>query len=508
MSNITTITKAAGVLVVLVALQGLGAAQADARPDFTAKFVAGSTVRYEFEGMVHISTEHAPGVKLNAPSDCSYQVRTVLKFDFKGQTRDGSWTGQVSFEGLNAQIPECASAGKARVDAAIKELSARLMGFEILSGGDVRLTETFREDEPELVSILHKAAWDLLQPKVSDRDVTRNSPWGSDKAFLYWPDTFVEGTEVAAASGHYARDVEIGAAKCALLEYRQVFSPTDIPAYVEARSRAKDFSGTTMITGQGAVSLLWDRAERRIVYLHRRRTIDNRLTLKYDPNDENRSVARFLMEEESTARWLPEKSSDLWLAELHRFESSANPDVVTQKKPVKERHEISNLQDRVPRGFERWRKTYCENQFCFELSFAVPEGTVVAQSSGMTVLLLGGSGDRTLRLAAGPILDLQTSGLTDEELLRQQTSRFIRNNLWFARGTGDPLNFSSETLRDRPAGLSDFSSKARDLSPLTGRLAMVIGPYQRLVPVGCAHNDSQPDLDAVCQTVIESIVIE
>jgi hypothetical protein len=69
------------------------------------------------------------------------------------------------------------------------------------------------------------------------------------------------------------------------------------------------------------------------------------------------------------------------------------------------------------------------------------------------------------------------------------------------------LNFSSESLHDRPAGLSEFSSAGRDLKPIRGRLVMVIAPYNRLVPVSCAYDEAQPELDAVCQTVTASAVI-
>ena len=113
-----------------------------------------------------------------------------------------------------------------------------------------------------------------------------------------------------------------------------------------------------------------------------------------------------------------------------------------------------------------------------------------------------------MTVAVGPMLDHQTSGLADEDLLRQQTSRFVANNLWFAAGSGEPINFTMENLSDRPAGLSDFTSKARDLAPIRGRIAMVIAPYRRLAPVACSYAEGRQDeLDAICQTVIESVVI-
>jgi hypothetical protein len=509
----TIITKAWRALVCGLLLGSLAWAQTPVPTDMVSKFVVGTSSRYEFEGLVHIATEHAAGVKINVPSDCSYSIKAVLKFDFSAKSAEGALSGQVSLQGVTANIPECASAKKARVTELVKDLESKGMGFEIAPAGDVRLTRPFRADEPELVVILRKAAWDLLQPDVSDKSMSRNSPWVSSRKFLFWPDTFVDGMEVAASSGHYAGDVQIGRVNCAALEYQQVFSPTDLPAYVDARSRATDFTGTTMVTGHGSVSLLWNRDEQRIVYLHRKRTVDNRMLLRYDPEDETKDVARYLMEEESTLRWLPEENSEAWLAELHRFESSASEVSAEAKAAGRKRQEIaereiSDITDRTPRGFERWRKTFCHQQFCFELSVAVPEGTEVADSSAMTALLIGKSGEKTVTIAVGPILDVQGAGLTEEELLRQQTGRMIQNDLWFARGTGEPLNFDSESLHDRPAGGSDFSAKSRGLTPMRGRLVMVIGPYGRLVPVACAHAESEGDLEAVCQAVTWSILIQ
>jgi len=476
------------------------------------KFAPGTSTRYEFEGLLRISTEHAPNVKLKAPSDCSYQLKAVLEFDFASASAEGTLSGRVSFHGVEAQVPECAVMAKDRVNKGLKELETGGVDFQIYPAGDVRLTKAAGNDEPEVVTILCKAAWDLLQPRVSDADLAPGSPWTASRRFLYWPDTFVDGLDIAAASMQYARDVEIGGSSFALLEYKQVFSPAEMPAYIETRTRANDFKGTTLVTGHAHVELLWNRADQRIAYLHRQRSIDNRLMLKYDPADEASSAARFLVQEESTLRWLPQTNSEAWLAQLHRYEGSAGisvPPIANARKPEAAEHrELSDLLDRAPRGFERWRKTFCNGTFCFELSIAVPEGSQVADSTGTTVLLLAGSADRQVMVSVGPMFDLECTCLTDEELLHQQTFRFVSNHLWFGRSTGEPLNFDSGTVHDRPAGFSDFTAQSRNLTPISGQLVMVIGPYDRLVPVACAHNKDQADLDSACQTVAQSVIIE
>ncbi|HET9408460.1 MAG TPA: hypothetical protein VFO39_14560 [Candidatus Sulfotelmatobacter sp.] len=512
MSSTTTNLARSLCSLALFMAAAAGWAQPPAPRIVAAKFAPGTTARYEFEGQVHISTEHAPNVKLKAPSDCSYQLKAVLKFDFATASAEGTISGKISFQGVEAQVSQCASASQEQVTSAIRQLEASGSGFQVFPASDVRLTTPSTSDEPEIVSILRKAAWDLLQPRLSDAALAPESSWISSRRFLYWPDTFVEGMEVAGAAMQYARNVEVGKKKYAELEYKQVFSPTDMPAYVEARTRATDFSGTTLVTGRGGVTLLWSSVDQRIVYLHRKRTIDNRLMLKYDEADQPTRIGQLLVEEESTVRWLPEKNADTWLAELHRYESSAyevsaEGRAKAREQQVTERRELSDLLDRAPKGFERWKRSFCSGAYCFELSVAVPQGTQVADSTGMTALLLSGSNDQTVMVAVGPLLDKQSLGLTTEELLHQQTLRFVSNQLWFGRGTGDAINFSSGSLHDRPAGSSEFTSTSRDLTPIRGRLVMVIGPFGRLVPVACAHNAQRGDLDAVCHSVTDSVII-
>jgi len=254
------------------------------------------------------------------------------------------------------------------------------------------------------------------------------------------------------------------------------------------------------------------------------------MMLKYEPSETTVPVARYSIEEESTVRWLPEKNSEEWLAALHKFESEP-PEKVAQapsssaeaapsladlaaasrRKPatgVSEHNELSDLLDRAPSGFERWQRSYCSGVYCFELSIAVPEQTRVVDRTDTTVLLLSGSGEKTVTVAVGPVLDRQYQGLDEEELLQQQTTRFVGNYLWFAGRPGQKLNFERSSLHDRPAAFSDFTATARDLTPIRGRLVMVIGPYDRLVPVTCSYAAAQQDaLDAICQTVAGSVVI-
>ena len=520
------------ILLLLAAALCRGQSSAPASATAMAvRFVPGESVRYEFEGIVHIASGHAQNVTLNVPDDCSYRLRAVLKFDFDAASADGALSGRVHFQAVRHDGPACAIPPRSQLANALQNLEANETRFEINPAGDTRLSKAPAAAECEGVSVLLKAAWDLLQVRLSDKALTPGPNSFPSRRFLYWPDTFVEDMEVAAASMQYTRDATIAGQPYAWLQYKQVFSPADVPAYVETRSQARDFSGTAFVTGRGNVSLLFDGANRRIVYLRRERSIDNRMMLKYDSGETSVPLATYSIEEESTVRWLPDKNSEAWLAELHKFESEpvtqvksipsssvaegqSLADLAAASRPTKtgtranEHKELSDSLDRAPHGFERWQNSYCSGGYCFDLSIAVPEQTRVADRTDTTVLLLSGSGERTITVAVGPVLDRQYEGLNEEELLKQQTTRFVANYLWFAGGSGHRLDFESSSLQDRPAAFADFTATARDLAPIRGRLVMVIGPYGRLAPVTCSYAVAQQEaLDAICQTVAGSVVI-
>jgi hypothetical protein len=495
-----------------------------------ARFSPGESLRYEFEGIVQMSAGHAQNVKVDVSGDCSYRLRAVLRFDFDHASSEGALGGRVQFQAVRYDGEECAIPLKPNVAKSLQSLEINGTKFEINPAGDTRLSKDPVNAGSEAASVLLKAAWDLLQLHLTDKAVAPGPAALPSRRFLYWPDTFVEGMEVASASMQYRRDATVAAQPYAWLQYKQVFSPTDMPAYVEPRSQARDFSGTTFVTGKANVSLLFDRATARIVYLRRERSIDNRLMLKYEPSETSVPVATYSIDEESAVRWLPEENSEAWLAELHKFESEP-PEVKSapssgaesgpslaelatasrRAKPLTgayEHEELPELLDQAPRGFERWERSYCHGAYCFDLSIAVPSQTRVADRSDNTVLLLSGSGERTITVTVGPVLDRQRDLLNDDELLQQQTARFVANYLWFAASSGTRLNFESTSVHDRPAAFSDFTSIARDLAPIRGRLVMVIGPYNRLAPVTCSYAAAQQDaLDPICQTVVGSVVI-
>jgi hypothetical protein len=518
-------------LAILIAAICLGQPPGPAAPSgVSAKFVAGENLRYEVEAIVHLSSRHRRDVKLNLPADCSYTLHAVLQIDVDDVSADGSVAGQVHYETARYDGPSCAIAPRPENVKALQDLQANEITFDIAPAGDVRLSKPPAVAKCEGTSLLLKAAWDLLQVRISDVPIVPGMRSIASRSFLYWPDTFVENMEVAAASMQYRGDAVIAGRPYAWLQYKQVFAPADLPAYIDARTRARDFSGTTFVTGHGDVSLLFDSADRRIVYLHRTRTIGNRMMLKYQSSGDAVPIATYSISEESMYRWLPPQNSEVWLAELHKFESAPPPETpppaaaprgepslaeaaaaYRRSKPgseAAEHRELSDLIDRTPKGFERWRRNYCSNGYCFELSIAVPEQTRAVDHTDGTVLLLSGFGEKTITVAVGPMLDRQYEGLTDNELLKQQTARFLASDLWFAGSAGRDLSFASDTLDSRPAGFRDFTTKARDLTPLRGRLVMVLAPYGRLAPVSCAYSASeQATLDATCQTVTGSVVI-
>jgi hypothetical protein len=519
--------KWAPVVVLLTAALSLGrSSDLSASPALTVHFAAGESLRYEFEGIVHIASAPGKNVKLNVPEDYSYHLRAVLKFDFDQAGASGTISGRVHFQSVRYEGPACAAPPHSDPASALRKLESSEIRFDIKPAGDASLHNLPAGGEQEGVSLLLKAAWDVLQAHLSDKAVSPGPGWIPSRRFLYWPDTFVEEMEVAAASMQYPSDVTVAARPYAWLQYKQVFSPADMPAYVETRSQARDFTGITFVSGAGNVSLLFDRAAGRVVYLRRTRNIDDRTLLKYD--DTSVPLGTISLDEESSLRWLPEQNSEAWLAELHKFESEparggrSVPAVnVEGESPLAaaarrararteatEHRELSELIDQAPHGFERWQTNYCNNGYCFDLSIVVPEQTRVVERRDGSVLLLSGPGDRTVTIAVGPVLDLQHEGLDADELLKQQTHRFVGNYLWFASGSGRELNFERTSVHDRAAAFSDFTATARDLKPILGRLVMVVAPYGRLAPVSCSFSAAQQGaLDATCQTVTGSIII-
>ena len=274
---------------------------------------------------------------ISVPDDCSYRLRAVLKFDFDHANADGGLSGQVHFQAVHYDGPACAIPPKSELAQALANLQANETRFDIYPAGDVRRGKSAAAAECEGVSVLLKAAWDLLQMRLSDKAIAPGADSFASRRFLYWPDTFVEDMDVAAASMQYQRDVVLAGHTYAFLHYKQVFSPADVPAYVETRSRARDFTGTAFITGQGKVALLFDSAAGRVVYLHRDRTIDNRTMLKYEDSDVRVPLATYSIEEESNMRWLPDKNSEAWLTELQKFESepegAARPSSAAPDRP-------------------------------------------------------------------------------------------------------------------------------------------------------------------------------
>ncbi|HKD03252.1 MAG TPA: hypothetical protein VKB77_12520 [Terriglobales bacterium] len=498
-------------ILLLAATSGRAQSSAPAETsEMVARLVPGKSMQYEFEGVVHISAVRGRDVKLNIPDECSFRLRAVIDLRPEHTSAAGAVTGHVDFRGVRYDGPTCSIPAKTSLAMALRKLEKDGTEFEVNPAGDVHIRNTDAA-QCEGVSVLLRAAWDLVQVRLSDQKISpRSAPFPS-RRFLYWPDTFVDGMEVAAASMRYERDAVIARQPYAWLEYKQVFAPADMPAYVETRSRARDFTGTTYVTGRATVSLLFDRSAGRIVFLHREREIDNRMTVKYDPTNEAMPLATYAIEEDSSVRWLPSKNSEAWLSELHKFETQpAGSKAIRSEKATttQGRKELSELLERTPAGFERWGKSYCSNGYCFELSLAVPEQTRIAENADATALLLSGVAAKTVTVAVGPMLDQQYQNLDDEELLRQQSQRFVANYLWFAGREGHPLNFDLTAVQDRPAVFSDFTAVARDLKPIRGRLVMVIGPFNRLVPVACSYaSTEQTLLDPVCQTVTNSVLL-
>src|ERR1700757_960073 len=126
-------------LILLLAATTLGRAQEAGKPAATAmmaRFAPGQSLRYEFEGAVHVTTGHAQGVTLNVPEECSYRLRAVLTLDFEKVSAGGALGGRAYFQGVQYDGSACGVPPKVETRRALENLEASGITFEILPAGD------------------------------------------------------------------------------------------------------------------------------------------------------------------------------------------------------------------------------------------------------------------------------------------------------------------------------------------------------------------------------------
>ncbi len=499
----------------------------------TAELRPGEIVNYEYDGDFDFVPQKQTNQFLvhNMPKECSYHVHAVLQVRVESGTGAAARRGSVQFRDVQMSGWNCPEGARKRTVAELKDLGSQPAPFEIMPDGEVRLKRAeLKQYEAGGIAQLLRAAWDILQTRISHDPIAPAAPRAS-KQFVYWPDTFEDGLKLAVSSISYEGDVTVGGRRCALVRFKQVLAPDELPAYVDERTRAAGFDGVHVIAGSYQVSLLLDRSAQQIVYLKRDREIDNRLVMRYDDPIEV-PVARFSLKEHSTLRLVPERGLDAWLAALHAFEQARSPApapatgaipaapaeeagggtlaaaaAASRRSQQARRSEVLTTLDRAPAGFKRWVRTFCEGDFCYDVSVSVPNSAEVASGDQHTALQLAPVAGETATIAVGPAIDCPYGGLNAKEQLRRRAAQYLANQLWFAGSPGKALLTEETELDDRTAEIVDFEASGRDLSPLRGSLSFVMGPYSEIVSVACAFKAERVRLADVCRTVAESVKI-
>src|SRR5262249_57801262 len=117
-------------VVALLLCTASSLAQASTPAAMSVRFIPGQSTRYEVDAIVHMTSEHSVGVKLNVPEECSYRLQSVLQFDFERLNADGALNGLVHFQGVRYEGPPCAVARKAELDKALQNVETDAVRFD------------------------------------------------------------------------------------------------------------------------------------------------------------------------------------------------------------------------------------------------------------------------------------------------------------------------------------------------------------------------------------------
>jgi hypothetical protein len=136
----------------------------------------------------------------------------------------------------------------------------------------------------------------------------------------------------------------------------------------------------------------------------------------------------------------------------------------------------------------------------------LPGEVQISEDTPLRTVYLTKQGSLLVSVAVGPALDRRSSGLTDDEELRNDANYYLANYVWLAAKPGIGTNFSSATLDGYPGLVADFHATQRDLADIHGLLGLALTPWNKVVPVSCSsdHAPSQ-ELQGICEKIITSV---
>lgn len=491
-------------------------------------FHPGLSLRYGFEGSFDYQAQSEVRAisEKELPAACSYKLRVAFRSIFEDKTKNGTIRGKIAVEDPATSDWKCSEEIRNKVQHYFLALKGAAIPFEIHLGGEVTFeakpadesSEKLEPVEVDGFNLFKKAVWDSLQRSLSVQPVLPG-PARPTKAFLYFGDSFEEGLELASSSMVYRENTMVNGRELAVLDYQQVLTPDVTPAYTPERAQADDFDGVNVIAGETKLRVLFDVLNWRIAYVARSRRIDNEYAVQY--GEQRERLARCVLKERSVLRFLPESDTANWLAALQKFEErSAEPPLRTAGAPepgsvaavAKSGRKIRKLSDDegaelcpVPAGFRQWTRTFCQNDYCFDLSVVIPAGEVFNDRDNETMLAASRTGVLPM-IAIGPTIFSMPLGLRPNEIVVSEGEKFLARKPWFAASAGTVLASSEASIDDRVAARTEFRSQSFDLRPMKGTLLTLLAPYNRVVHLACIP-DTSVEQQSICETVLTSVRI-
>jgi hypothetical protein len=529
-----------------------------------AEFKPGQILRYEVEAAGSFQPiSDAVGALLNPPrGPCDYALAAIVTLRPQPPDKDGNTPVEASYSETRMTSVRCSLFSEADFERRVTALQATPVMFGVGPHGETAMTRSpngyFKYwDGGEL---LRKVTQDLLQTEFSPQPVVEGASWKPRGQFAYSRDHALKDLELSGADLRFRSLVQVDGKTCAWVTSQYVFSPVDLPAVgTPSGGRSVPGAGNNAVAAVLHISLLLDPASHRIAWLHRSQTIDNKLTLaspyddsdpESDPADDpqdndwqnttidpsNRQSSNpgrhpfmtFHFQEEARARLLPDERSVEWLAALKNFEATPEPasgaipvpatktllpnPIILAAKPAVVKRSTRIVVDSdslmaTPAGFTRYEKGLCRDVwFCATVSVALPGEVQISEDTPLRTVYLAKQGSLLVSVAVGPALDRRSSGLTDDEELKNDANYYLANYVWLAAKPGIGTGFSSATLDGYPGLVADFHATQRDLADIHGLLGLALTPWNKVVPVICSsdHAPSQ-ELQGICEKIITSI---
>ena len=546
------------------AMQGSTKAGASAAPHaltLRTELRPGDVLRYELEGSVSFlpQADAQDAAITPAHGPCDYSLAAIVTLRPQSADKDGNTPVQASYSDTRVTSVRCPAVSQAEFEKRLAAVQLAPVIFRVGPHGETGLIHFQAKyfDYWNGGDLLRKLTLDLLQTKYSSQPVSPGTSWKPRGQFAYSRDYGLHQLELSAGNIKFRDVVDLAGKSCAWINSKYIFSPLDVPASATTREGSiLPGAGNNAVAATLEISVLLDIAAKKVAWVHRSQTIDNRLTVASsypeaedpdpatgDPEDNEPDAdpgtgmpdARgensrhpfmsFHFHEDGWARLLPQGSSMEWLAALRSFEATPEPAVAGNTRipaspgPLAQaaKPEVLKKTTRVvvdsdsllatPTGFTRYEKALCRDSwFCATVSVALPGNVEVSDDTALRSVYLARKNDVLVSVAVGPALDRKYRGLTEEEELQRHAKNFLSNYVWMAVKPGIGTSSAPATLDGYPGMITDFKATQRDLADMHGVLGLILTPWGKVVPLSCtSDNASLTEVQALCDQIITSV---